>query len=118
MQRLRHARFLARLVLAWFALSLGIAIAAPMAGAGSLELVCTGSGELKLQVRGGEGSTPPAGHTLQCPLCASIAAPPPASATGRVVQLPAATPASSGAPARAWVRSAAPPPGRGPPALA
>lgn len=44
MHRLRQARFLARLVLAWFALPLGVALASPLVQPQSLEMVCSGGG--------------------------------------------------------------------------
>lgn len=115
MQRLRQARFLARLVLAWFALAIGIAVAAPLASSSSLELVCSG-GAMKLLVKAGDGGTPPTTHTLDCPLCASVAPPPdavPATAAllplGEVLRsIPAGVPAA---------QAAAPLPARGPPSL-
>jgi hypothetical protein len=115
MQRLRTARHLARLVLVWFALSLGVAVASPLVNPQSFELLCSGSGTMKLLVKAGDGSPAPAKHGLDCPLCASVGAPPPmASATapwapplGHVLQsIPSA---------RIAALTAAPPPGRGPP---
>lgn len=115
MHALRRARFLARLVLAWFALSLGVAIASPLVKPGGFELVCSGSGAIKLLVKGGSDGGQPAGHTLDCPLCASTAAPPPALRTelafvpalGHAVQPIFA--------ARIAALTAAPLPARGPP---
>jgi hypothetical protein len=117
MQRLRQAALLARLVLAWFALSLGVAVAAPLVKPQSIELVCTGAGAIKLLVKSPDGGTTTAGATLDCPLCASLDAPPPLA--GR----PPAPPerpvrvvhSAVGAPLIAAV-GAAPPPARGPPA--
>jgi len=117
MDRLRQARFLARLVLAWFALAIGVAVAAPVIQPQALELVCTGGGPMKLLVKGDGGSTPAKVHTLDCPLCATAGAPPPATAIdvppaqplGRAVQpIPAA---------RIAALTAAPLPARGPPLL-
>ena len=75
MQALRHARFLARLVLAWFALSLGVAIASPLVNPQSMELVCATGGAMKLIVKNDDGTAAERSHTLDCPLCASVAAP-------------------------------------------
>jgi hypothetical protein len=117
MQTLRHATFLARLVLAWFALTLGVAIASPMVHPQAMELVCSGVGALKL-VDQADGSTAPAsGHTLDCPLCASFSAPPATSHAVPAASLPrgdlvARIPAS-----HVSLRSAAPLPARGPPPL-
>jgi hypothetical protein len=117
MQALRRARFLARLVLAWFALSLGVAIASPLVKPSDIEVICSGSGSIKLLIKGSTDTDKPAGHTLDCPLCASIAAPPPVVRTdlvfvpalGHVVQpIPAA---------RIAAPTAAPLPARGPPRL-
>ena len=114
MQALRRARFLARLVLAWFALSLGIAVASPLVKASDIEVICSG-GSMKVMVKGDPQQGQPAGHTLDCPLCASMAAPPPVvrsdlafvPALGHAVQpIPAA---------RIAALTAAPLPARGPP---
>jgi hypothetical protein len=78
MQRLRHATFLARLVLAWFALALGVAVASPVVKPQGGQLVCSGSGTLQLVVPAGDDGQPPSTHTFDCPLCASVAPPPPA----------------------------------------
>lgn len=115
MQRLSHARFLARLVLVWFALTIGVAIAAPVVHSSSLELVCSGSGAMKLLVKGDDGSTRPAGHTLDCPLCASMGAPPVAAGSPGPVPLPACGPVETLLSTRIAARTAAPLPARGPP---
>jgi hypothetical protein len=117
MQALRHATFLARLVLAWFALTLGVAIASPMVNPQAMELVCSGAGAVKLVVSSEGGTAPVGGHTLDCPLCASFSAPP---ATAPVIAAPllprsdliALIPTS-----RIALRAAAPLPARGPPEL-
>lgn len=75
MQTLRHARFLARLVLAWFVLSLGVAMASPLVQPQSMELVCASGGTMKLIVKNADGGDEQRGHTLDCPLCANLAAP-------------------------------------------
>jgi hypothetical protein len=79
MQVLRNAAFLARLVLAWFALSIGVAIAAPVLQPQGVELICSARGAVKIIVKADVDK--PAGlHTLDCPLCAPSAAPPVSSA--------------------------------------
>lgn len=115
MQRLRQARFLARLVLAWFALTIGIAVASPWVQPRSLELVCSGAGAMKLLVQGDDGSTSFAGGTLDCPLCASLGAPPPMASQAPVAHPPdlLASPRLAAAPV--VVATAAPLPARGPP---
>lgn len=117
MQTLRHARFLARLVLAWFVLALGVAIAAPLVQPQGMELVCSSGGGMKLIVKGEDSTKVSSSHTLDCPLCATVGAPPPAT------WLPV-TPPSALAPAlhplvtaHIASRSAAPLPPRGPPSF-
>ena len=78
MRTLRHFTLLTRLVLAWFVLSLGVAVASPIVKPQDVLLVCTGSGAMKVLVKADDGSTSEvAGATLDCPLCASVSAPPP-----------------------------------------
>lgn len=75
MQTLRNALLLARFVLVWWVLSVGVAIASPVVSPKAMDLVCTTTGSMKLVVQGeDEGAS--ASHTLDCPLCASISAPP------------------------------------------
>jgi len=77
MQPLRNARLIARLVLAWFALSLGAAIASPLVAPKATQLVCSGA-SVKLIVENADGSMAEIGHSaLDCPLCAVMNAPPP-----------------------------------------
>lgn len=117
MEHLRHALHLTRLVLVWFALSVGVAIASPMVNPQAMDLVCTSTGSMKLVVQGDDDSTTAASHTLDCPLCASLMAPPPALNT----QLSYVSPLAHAL--RPWVAAhiasvTAPPlPSRGPPAL-
>lgn len=118
MQPLRHAQRIARFMLVWFVLSIGVAIASPMVKPQGMQLVCSGAGVVKVLVAGDDGrATTTTSHTLDCPLCASISAPPPMDyeampATAARV----AAPAVSDAPAVFFVLSA-PPPARAPPAL-
>jgi Protein of unknown function (DUF2946) len=117
MDALRRAHLLARLVLVWFALSIGVAVAAPLVNPQAMELICSGSGAMKVLVKTDDGAKEVSSASLDCPLCASIGAPPPATravaqpdqALGHVLQpIPAARIASL---------TAAPLPARGPPAL-
>ncbi len=119
---LRHCRFLARLVLAWFVMSLGVAVASPVVKPQAMELVCSVAGAVKLIVQTDDGAqelgtSSPLSH-VDCPLCVLTGAPPPASPLadvpavlplGRAVQpIPAA---------RLAAATAAPIPARGPPAF-
>ena len=115
MHALRSARFLARLVLAWFVAVVGVAAAAPAWHPTALDVICTGAG-MKL-VPGepgepGEGEAPGAA-ALDCPLCITVA-PPPAGVQAPHVQPPAgAVPAWPAA--RAVVAAMPALPARGPP---
>lgn len=75
MQTLRSAHHLARLVLVWFALSLGVAIASPVVNPQDLQMVCTGSGAMKLVVTDVNANLDTDQGTallsMHCPLCAT-----------------------------------------------
>lgn len=118
MSRLRRARLLASLVLAWFVLSLGVAVASPIVQPRAMELVCSSAGAIKLIVQTDDGAQELGASHLDCPLCVLTGAPPPLPAAlsfdlppplGRALQpIPAA---------RIAAATAAPLPARGPPAL-
>jgi len=116
MQALRNASFLARLVLAWLALAIGVATASPVVKPKSMELLCSG-GVMKLVVTSDDGSTPASGHTLDCPLCVSLDAPPASTAAVAQAQPPSVGILLSHADASIAVFTAAPPPARGPPLI-
>ena len=118
MQILRNAHLIARFVLVWFALSIGVAIAAPIVNPQGVDMVCTGAGNMKLLIQTDDGSHELGSNTLDCPLCGMLGAAPPPLASlaklapvqplGYVLQpIPAAHIASL---------TAAPLPARGPPA--
>ena len=114
MEHLRHALHLTRLVLVWFALSVGVAIASPVVNPHSMDLVCTSTGSMKLVVQGDEdvaGAT----HTLDCPLCAAMSAPPPALNTLLTQPSPLAHALQSLVAAHIAAITAPPLPSRGPP---
>lgn len=77
MDTLRRLRWLARCMLAWFALSAGVAIASPFVVAPSIERICSGAGTAQFRVVDDSEALPSGGHTLDCPLCTPSAAPPP-----------------------------------------
>jgi hypothetical protein len=81
MDRLRHAHLLACAVLAWFVFTMAAGVAAPVFKQAELEAVCTGGGGLVLVDHGGTPVKTTGGHSLDCPLCASVSAPPSASPT-------------------------------------
>ena len=116
MQQLRHAIQLTRLVLVWFVLSVGVAIASPIVNPHGMDLVCTSAGSVKLVVQG-DDDVAASSHTLDCPLCASINAPPPALNTTLTQPAPLAYALQPIAAAHMAALTAPPLPSRGPPAL-
>ncbi|MCL1960708.1 MAG: hypothetical protein FWG56_02750 [Desulfovibrionaceae bacterium] len=114
----RLHRRIARLALAWFALTLCVAAAAPLAQPRAMQLVCSAAGAVKLLVNTGDGPVEASHATLDCALCL-LANTPPAHA---LTALPPAAPSTPGiaaprlaAPVVAQAR--APLPARGPPAF-
>ena len=115
----RSLRRIASLVLAWFALYLGAAVASPLLQAGAYVVVCSADGVVRLVPADDAGGVGHGHATLHCPLCAPAGAPPPPAAglaapphaSGTCDLLPAAT-------IRPSAPDAAPPPARGPPASA
>ncbi len=118
MNRLRNARQLTRLVLAWFVLSLGVAVAGPLVNPQAIQLICSGSGAMKLIVTGDDGSTEASMAMADCPLCANTgSAPPPMLHTQAVSPQPLAHALTAFFSAHITALSAAPLPARGPPTI-
>ena len=117
LQTIRSLRWLARLALAWFVLSIGVAVASPLVSPQSMELICSGSGAIKLLVKTDDGVQEAPGHTLDCPLCAQVSAPPPTSQAQAPVVHPLAHALRPIPAAHIAARTAAPLPPRGPPAF-
>ena len=78
MQALRSSFWLTRLILAWFAVTLGVAVASPLVHPQGFELVCTASGDVKLVALGDSAAPGMGHHQLDCPMCLPAGAPPPA----------------------------------------
>jgi hypothetical protein len=117
MQTLRRAQLLAKFVLVWFVLSIGSAIASPLIKPQSIELICSGSGAMKVLIKFDDGSVTTSSHTLDCPLCAQISAPPPVAKLHTAPAVPLAYALRSIPAAHIAARTAAPLPARGPPTL-
>ena len=118
MPALRRAHTLARFVLAWFALSIGVAIASPIIKPQATELICSSSGAMKVLVKTDDGGAKEqSGHTLDCPLCATISAPPPVARQTAEPARPLAHVLQGIPAAHIAALTAAPLPARGPPAL-
>jgi hypothetical protein len=75
MQSLRNAKFITRLVLVWFALFLGSAIASTIVNPGNMQMVCTSGGSMKLVDSDGNSDFKVSAN-LDCPLCVAITTPP------------------------------------------
>lgn len=114
LQRLRATAALARFVLAWFALSLGVAMAAPLVQPHALQLIC-GGGTIKLLQDNGDA--PASTLTMDCALCAPAIVPPPQPVT--LALLAPAAPGPVLAPQAHGIDRLAvlQPPARGPPLL-
>jgi hypothetical protein len=118
MRTLRHFTVLSRLVLAWFVLSLGVAVASPIVKPQDILLVCTGSGAMKVLVQAADGSASEVTtNTLDCPLCVPMVAPPPVDHRAAQPIQPVAYALQAIPSAHIAVRTAAPLPARGPPSL-
>jgi hypothetical protein len=77
MNALRTSSMLIRLVLAWFVLTLGVAVASPMVHPQAMEVVCSAGGSMKVVAIDDDGSTVQAGHhALDCPMCLAATLPP------------------------------------------
>lgn len=80
MHTLRTTKALTCLLLAWFALTLGVAMASPMVAPKAIELLCSDGGSMKLVVVDKDGDVVDLGqHTLDCAMC--LPASPPISDT-------------------------------------
>lgn len=80
LQSLRRSRTLARLVLVWFVLAMGVAVAAPALQPVAMAGICSASAASD----GGEhpGDAAASHASLQCILCLGAGAPPTAGLTG------------------------------------
>lgn len=120
MHALRNSSWLTRLVLAWFVLTLGIAVASPVVQPKATELVCSSDGGMKLVAvdfdgdgEAGQGTH----HTLDCPLCLATALPASLVSTKPVQPRPHANARHPFATAHIVALPGAPLPPRGPPLL-
>ena len=85
LQALRNAPRLTRLVLVWFVLFVGSAVASPLVNPEGVQLVCTTAGSVKLLQLDADGEEAQGSHHgLHCPLCLPVAAPPVVSVSAPV----------------------------------
>lgn len=115
-QYLPSHRLVARLVLAWYALFVGVSIASPLIEPATLQMVC--SMGMKMVLVDSEGAATDEAPGLDCPLCAPYA---PTAPAWTVSFAPVDALAHALRPAAAahlaW-RTRSPLPARGPPAAA
>jgi hypothetical protein len=116
MQTLRNARFITRLMLVWFALYLGVAVAAPLVKPQAMDLICTGAGVMVLVAQPDDGGSGEAAMMLDCPLCVTANAPPPSLRVQAEPQQVLAYALQGITSAHIASLAAAPLPARGPPA--
>ena len=74
MQSLRDAHRLTRLVLVWFALFIGVAVASPLVNSQSEQMVCTAMGMKMVSTDDGTGDKAQPSSRMDCPLCAHVVA--------------------------------------------
>jgi hypothetical protein len=85
MHNLRSSKLIAKLVLVWFALFVGAAVASPLVNPEGVQLVCTTAGSVKLIQLDAVGEEAQGSHQgLHCPLCLPVAAPPVVSVSAPV----------------------------------
>ena len=119
MHALRTSATLIRLVLAWFALTLGVAVASPIVSPKTMEMVCADGGTMKLIMVDEDGGVAPSGqHTLDCAMCLPASLPLVADIRQTSQSQPLAHALSPIEEARIAALVGAPLPPRGPPAHA
>lgn len=112
---LRTSTLLARLVMVWFVLALGVAIASPIVHPQSMEVVCSAGGAMKLVATGEDGQAATSMHTLDCALCLVTGAPGPRAVSPPHMPQPLAHALRPIAAAHIAALVGAPLPPRGPP---
>ncbi len=117
MQILRNAHLIARFMLVWFALSIGVAMASPLVKPQAMTLICSGAGMMMVVLNADDDSQQTSGTTLDCPLCATSSAPPPLAHLNAEPVQPLAYVLQSIPAAHIAALTAVPPPARGPPAF-
>ena len=115
MQFFRKSHLITRFVLVWFALFVGVAAASPLVNPQSIELICSGSGVMKLVMQSDDGAGETAAHTQDCSLCGTVGAPPPVAINLPALRQPLAYALQSIPQARIAALTGAPLPARGPP---
>jgi len=65
-------KLIARLVLVWFALFIGVAVASPILNPTETQMVCSSAGGMKMVVFGEEGVDAKLTTKMDCPLCVAV----------------------------------------------
>lgn len=115
MEKLRRAHRLVQLMLAWFALSLGVAAASPLVSPKAMEMVCSATGAMTLLVMTDDGLKEVVSVPQDCPLCVNGGAPPPVASSTLEPFQPLAHVLQPIPAAHIAALTAAPLPARGPP---
>lgn len=117
MSPVQPSRTITQLLLLWFVLTLGSAIASPLVAPKSMELVCSGTGAIQMVLKNGDESAALGyeAHSLDCSLCVNLGAPPPLLSLDSPAPVALAHALQSIPSARIAAATAAPLPARGPP---
>lgn len=117
MHSLRRFRWFARILLAGWMLSLGVASASPFVVLPSIERICSGAGPVQFLWAGHPDAAPAGGHSIDCPLCMPTVAPAPSPVVAGLGAAPQAPGPCIRADAPRAAHTAAPLQARGPPGL-
>jgi hypothetical protein len=110
-----HSPIWARKVLLWLLLAFAAAIASPLVQPRSIELLCTGTGSVKLLVGSADDADSSAGMAPDCALCAQASLPVEQHAFSPAISLPRVPALRATALLRTALQAAPPLPARGPP---
>ena len=110
-------KLIARLVLVWFALFIGVAIASPILNPTETQMVCSSAGGMKMVPSSEEGAEAKLTANMDCPLCAPVVVPLQSGSTTFDHASPLAHSLHPVAAAIIAAHTAPPLPSRGPPAV-
>lgn len=113
---LPSVRHITRIVLMWYVVFVGVAVASPLVSPAQWQMICSGSGMMLVDTADGEDLAAK-GMGMECPLCVGNAAPPPAADISLPLPCPLAHALQRAPAAHIAVLTAPPLPSRGPPAL-
>ncbi len=115
MKTLRSMERLRWWIAAWFLLSMGVAMASPIVQPRAMELICSGSGAVKVLIHSADGGVANDAADMDCALCLLQAAPPEPLQARPPTLPPLAQAPLHQAHHRIPAAMAAPPPARAPP---